>query len=152
MSTHPVSNPNPDLPAQDRPTPRELPEIHFRGVCRSRRQHLMRWLSRVLTKPLLAFLEKFSLPSECSRELRSLGHRIWFVYKHRPDLHGVDLGEYFEKTSYGTYQVNRRTHGCSEDIERFLADRPWLTAVDVSLIAEAWSRGVEWCARNHSEQ
>jgi hypothetical protein len=149
----PVSNPNPDHPAQDQPIPREHPEMRFDGA-HFHRLRLIQWLSQALTKPLLACLENemLSFVCECLPEIRSFVHRIWFVYKHRPDLHGVDLGQFFEKTSCGIYRVNRRTHACSEDIERFLAARPWLTAIDVLLLAEAWSWGVEWCARNHSER
>ncbi len=153
VSTPLVSNSNPDLPAPDQLTPQERPERRIGGV-RLHTRHWMGWLSRSCSTLLLACLESgpLSLTVECLPEIRNLVHRIAFVCKHRPDLHGVDLGQFFEKTSCGTYRVNRRTRGCSEDIKRFLAARPWLTAVDVSLIVEAWTRGVEWCARNHSEQ
>jgi hypothetical protein len=31
------------------------------------------------------------------------------------------------------------------------ASRPWLTAIDVALAAEAWSMGVEWCSHTHTQ-
>lgn len=102
-------------------------------------------------KLLASSREIRSLVRECTREICSLAHRIRIAYRHRFDLHGVDLGEFFERTPAGTYRVSRQSHACSVDIERLLAKRPWLTAVDLSLAAEAWSMGAKWCARRHRE-
>jgi hypothetical protein len=140
-------------PTQNRrkPQPDHLSADRSKGAL-FRKPHPIKLLASIAIKTLRASLPIFSTMFECLRELRSLFARIRFVCRHRPDLHGVDLGEFFEKTSDETYQVNRRSHGCSEDIERLLANRPWLTATDLTLAVEAWSRGAEWCARRHNQQ
>jgi len=141
-------DPNPEQPLRE-----TLPQV----PCQYKRDHprtarLPRIFRTNGTRLRAPCSRIWSLVCECSREICSLFHRVDIACRHRPDLHGVDLGEFFEKTSCGTYQVNRRSHGCSMDIERLLAKRPWLTAVDLSLAAEAWSMGAEWCDRNRTEQ
>ena len=145
-ATAPV--PSPEKPLREMPpqVPGQYKRDHLRNA------HLPRISQPNATWLLSQCALIWSLVYECSREICSLFHRIGIAYRRRPDLHGVDLGEFFEKTSSGTYRVNRRSHGRNADIERLLAGRPWLTAVDLSLAVEAWSMGAEWCARNYPEQ
>jgi hypothetical protein len=149
----PVGHSNQETPIQDqlRPQTNRLQLPSRFSDARFHTRHLRRWHRLKQSKHLLACRQIFSFVAGCLQEIRSLVRRIELLRKRRYDLRGVDLGEFFEKTSGGTYQANRHTHSCSVDIERLSASRPWLTAIDVALAAEAWSMGVEWCSHTHTQ-
>jgi hypothetical protein len=121
------------------------------GDVPSRKPRRLAWHRQAVLKLRRAYLLRLSLLYTCLRETRTLPNRIRFVCKHRPDLHGVDLGEFFQRTCGENYEVNKQTLACSADIERLRAARPELTSVDLALATEAWSMGVEWCVCKHNQ-
>ncbi len=147
-----VERSNQEIPNPDQPTlrMRRLSPFHSSDG-RFRRERLRLWHRLTRSMPLLACRQIFSFAIACLSETNSLVRRIGVLHTRRYDLRGVDLGEFFERTSDGTYQANRRIHGCSVDIEHLLASRHWLTAIDVELAVEAWSMGVEWCIHTHTQ-
>jgi hypothetical protein len=120
----------------------------FAGIVRR-----SKWIRRFWSVHPRVYRPKGKLLRSLLQELRNCAYRIYYVCKHRVDIHGVRVGKAFQLDSDGRLQWDKQTLLCNQDIEHFLEIRSSLTLIDCELFREGWFAGYRSRDRNcHSQQ
>jgi len=76
-------------------------------------------------------------------EVRSFRHRIQLLWR-RGSTRQLEMGSVFVEASPGFLSRNKRTQARSKDIQKLLADCPYLSFEDCHLFLLGWDAGEGW--------
>ena len=124
--------------------PNVFPLIRQSGACAQHRKLQCRQTASLLERLSVSkFPRRHPILYGLAFEFRTFYHRIQLLGR-RGCTRPLEIGPVFEEASPGCLVHNKRTQARSRDIQKLLADSPYLSFEDCHLFLLGWDAGEEW--------